>query len=203
MIGIINYGMGNIGSIQNMLRKIGALSKIIDAPEDIESVSKLILPGVGSFDHGMENLSKKGWVEPLSDAVLRRRIPVLGICLGMQLMTNGSEEGTLAGLGWIKAHTEKFSFPVRSTYKIPHMGWNIVKYSQQSILFKDLGEEPRFYFVHSYHVICEDFADIAAKTPYGKDIVCSFEHDNIMGVQFHPEKSHKFGITLLRNFANS
>lgn len=194
---IIDYGMGNLGSIANMLKKIGFNSIISSDPKEIASANRLILPGVGAFDSGMNSLEKLGILDTLNQKVLNERVPILGICLGMQLMTNSSEEGVLSGLGWIDADTKKFA---NTTLKIPHMGWNIVKHKKDSRLFDEQASEKRYYFVHSYYVDAHDERDILTTTPYGHDFVSSFEKDNIFGVQFHPEKSHSFGMRLLKNF---
>lgn len=194
---IIDYGMSNLGSIANMLKKIGFNSIISSDPKEIASANKLILPGVGAFDSGMGSLEKLGILNTLNQKVLNERIPILGICLGMQLMTNGSEEGRLPGLGWIDADTKKFA---NTTLKIPHMGWNMVKHKKDSKLFEEQKSEKRYYFVHSYYVDAYDEKDVLTTTPYGDDFVSSFEKENIFGVQFHPEKSHSFGMRLLKNF---
>jgi glutamine amidotransferase len=203
MIVIINYGAGNLGSMLNMFKKIGQEAILGNTIEDIEKADKLILPGVGSFDAGMEKLNSSGLKEILNFKVLEKRTPILGICLGLQLMTNKSEEGVLDGLGWIDAETKKFRLD-SDKFKIPHMGWNEIKIEKQSMLFKGMEEqENRFYFVHSYHLVCNAPADILVSTVYGYDFTCGVERNNILGVQFHPEKSHKFGMQLLRNFSEN
>lgn len=200
MIVIVNYDMGNVGSIANMLAKIGHRAVISSDVKIISKATKLIIPGVGSYDSGVKNLQRLGLWDILNEKVLEEKVPVLGICLGMQLMTMCSEEGSLNGLGWIKAETKKFRFN-SNLLKIPHMGWNIVKLHKASKLFDGMeNQENRFYFVHSYAVECLDENDILTTTYYGHDFVSSFEKDNIIGVQFHPEKSHKFGMQLIRNF---
>ncbi|HWR26487.1 MAG TPA: imidazole glycerol phosphate synthase subunit HisH [candidate division Zixibacteria bacterium] len=202
MVHIVDYGMGNMGSILNMLKKIGTAAVISSKISDIEKAEKLILPGVGSFDNGISNLRNLGLVPILSDKVINDRIPILGICLGMQLLTMGSEEGALDGLGWLKAKTIRFNFDKTQTnLKVPHMGWNTVKIEIEDYLFRDMYQDARFYFVHSYHVVCDDELDVASKTHYGYDFISSVQKENIFGVQFHPEKSHKFGLKLLKNFA--
>ena len=200
MLAIIDYGMGNLGSIQNMLKYLGYKSFISDDPEKISEADKLILPGVGAFDNGMENLNSKGLVEILTRRVLREKVPVLGICLGMQLLSKRSGEGTLPGLGWIDAETIRFSFPEHSGLRIPHMGWNTVTAQKKSPLIEDMPPDARFYFVHSYHVTCRDPSDILLTTSYGLELTSAVERGNIYGVQFHPEKSHKYGMGILRNF---
>lgn len=199
MILIVNYGLGNIGSIQNMLKKVGIKSIISSNVEDIYSANKIILPGVGAFDNGISNLNKLGLIDALETKVFKDKTPILGICLGMQLFTEKSEEGILQGLGWVKAETVKFLNDYRDI-KIPHMGWNTIKIEKESFIFNDMFDNPRFYFVHSYYVRCKDDKDIIATTNYGIDFVSVFEKDNIIGIQFHPEKSHKFGMKILKNF---
>ena len=194
---IIDYGLGNLGSIANMIKKVGHKCIITSELEEIKKASKLILPGVGSFDNGMKSLKELGMIEVLNQKILIEKTPILGICLGMQLMTQSSEEGKLSGLGWIDAKTKKF---VSDTLKIPHMGWNIIKHQKEPKLFDECKSEKRFYFVHSYCVSCNNQEDILANTNYTQDFVSSFEKENIIGVQFHPEKSHKFGMQLLKNF---
>jgi len=198
MIAIIDYGMGNIGSIQNMLKKIGAPVTITHDPATISAAEKIILPGVGAFDTAIENLNKAGLIPLLNDLALERHRPILGICLGMQLMTKRSDEGALPGLGWLDAETVRFP---NDSLRVPHMGWNTVRIRGEPSIFKDMGEEPRFYFVHSYHLVCKDEGDVLATTHYGYDFVSSVRKGNIYGTQFHPEKSHRFGMRLLKNFS--
>ena len=201
MIVIVDYHMGNVGSIQNMLRKIGIDSIISSNPQKIADADKLILPGVGAFDSGMENLAELKLLGPLNEWVQNNETPILGICLGMQLMTNTSEEGILPGLGWIDAKTVKFHFnPAQNDLKIPQMGWNTITIRRNNRLLNGLDNNSRFYFVHSYHVNCNNPDDILATTFHGYDFVSVFRRKNVMGTQFHPEKSHKFGLTLLKNF---
>ena len=200
MIYIINYGVGNLSSIANIIKKVGGESEIINDVSLLKTAKKIILPGVGAFDHGMKKLAEHGWIEGLNDAVLNRKIPVLGICLGMQLLCKSSEEGILPGLGWIDAEVKKFSFPEGSDLKIPHMGWNTVKVKKDNPLLKITDEEQRFYFVHSYRVVCNNSEDTLATTNYGVEFTSSLSHNNILGAQFHPEKSHRFGMSFLKNF---
>lgn len=201
MITIIDYKTGNLGSIQNMLKKIRVESIIASGPHDIEAATRIILPGVGAFDQGMQNLESLGIMDILNRKVNDEKIPVLGICLGMQLMTHGSEEGKMKGLGWIDADTIKFRFNDPVHFKSPHMGWNFIKRQKDSRLFRDMDPESRFYFVHSYYVRSNDPSDILTLTDYETEFTSSFERGNILGVQFHPEKSHRFGMSLLKNFA--
>lgn len=201
MVVIVDYGMGNLGSILNMLRKIGTHAIISSKEEEVKQADKLILPGVGAFDNGITSLTRLGLTPHLDQKVLQEKTPTLGICLGMQLFGKKSEEGRLPGLGWIDAEVRKFQFEESERrLKIPHMGWNVVKTRRQSSLFNGLEKDSRFYFAHSYHVVCSNTDDPVAETVYGHKFTSSLQIDNILGVQFHPEKSHKFGMTLLRNF---
>jgi len=200
MITIINYGMGNLGSVANMIKKVGGKSIITSNKEDIKNAKKILLPGVGAFDNAVKNLKSLDLWDLIKEKVLEEKISIIGICLGMQLLTKGSEEGDLEGFGFIDAYAKKFKFE-NSDLKIPHMGWNIVKLQKKSKLFEGMEkEENRFYFVHSFAVECYNKEDILTITNYGYDFVSSFEKDNIIGCQFHPEKSHKFGMKLFKNF---
>lgn len=202
MITIIDYNAGNIGSIRNMIRKIGGEFVVSSDPEVITSAEKLILPGVGHYDYGMKNLNEKGLVGILNQRVLENKVPILGICLGVQLFTQKSEEGVSEGLGWFDAETVRFKFDNNNT-KIPHMGWSDAELKKkESRLFKDMHDEARFYFVHSYHLKAHDSNEVLANSVYGYPFVSAMERDNIVGVQFHPEKSHKFGMKILENFIN-
>jgi len=200
MITVIDYGMGNVGSILNMLKKIRVAAAVSSGIEDIRAADKLILPGVGAFDNGIRSLNERGLIELLQERIIEDRIPILGVCLGMQLLTESSEEGNLKGLGFIRARTVRFKFE-KNNLKVPNMGWNFVEIKKESKLFKKMDRNSRFYFVHSYYVVCENKEDILATTVYGFPFVSAFEVENIFGVQFHPEKSHKFGMQLLKNFA--
>ncbi len=199
MITIVDYTLGNLNSVANMIRHIGGDCRITDNPEEIARADKLLLPGVGAFDRGIEALNASGIAEALSVAVLERGVPILGICLGMQLMTKRSEEGRLPGLGWLDAEVVKFRFPEGSGLKIPHMGWNTHSIQRDNPLIRH-EERQRFYFVHSYHVVCANESDVTATCGYGYDFVAAFAHNNIFGAQFHPEKSHSFGMAVMRNF---
>lgn len=200
MITIVDYGAGNIGSILNMIKKIGGESQVSSDESVIDKAQKLILPGVGSFDFGMQQLINSGLIDVLNKKVLVDKIPILGICLGVQLFTKGSAEGNLKGLGWIDAETVRFDFESDSMLKIPHMGWNTIKILKDSKIFKGMYEESRFYFVHSYHLKCNDEADGLTISNYGYPFVSGLEKNNIIGFQFHPEKSHKYGMKILKNF---
>lgn len=201
MITIINYGLGNLGSIQNMLKYIGIESKIENDPDQLKNSRKIILPGVGAFDTAVNKIKEKGLFEVLNEKALKEQIPILGICLGMQLMTNGSEEGKEKGFGWVNAKTLSFKNNINIEFKIPHMGWNTVKKSNNDFLTQGL-DEGRFYFLHSYFVKVNDKKNSILKSYYGIEFDSAINKDNIYGVQFHPEKSHKFGIKLFENFAS-
>lgn len=200
MIVVVDYGMGNLASIVNMLKKGGTECVVSSDPMRVGEAEKLILPGVGAFDTGMKNLAERKLIEPLNRAVLERKAPVLGLCLGMQLMTKRSAEGLLAGLGWFDAETVRFRFQDPSL-KVPHMGWNTMRFTQESFLEQRLDADARFYFVHSFYVICNRPSNVLGVTTYGHEFACALVNDNMTGVQFHPEKSHRFGLQLLRNFA--
>lgn len=196
MIGIIDYGMGNVGSVESMINHLGYYkTKIVTTPEKLREVTKIILPGVGTFDNGMKNLKDSGLLDELNTQVLINNKPVLGICLGMQLLMDKSEEGKLNGLGWIKGECKKFRFPDNSL-KVPHMGWNV----SSPITNKLCDNDSRFYFVHSYYVKCHNKNDIMLETNYGIDFTSGISKNNIFGVQFHPEKSHKYGMKLMKKF---
>lgn len=197
---IIDYGMGNIGSIVNMLKYLG-LKAIVSSEESIISkADKIILPGVGHFDQAIKNIDNLFLREIINETALIKKTPFLGICLGMQLMCNSSEEGTLSGLALVDAKVNKFTFSHDTNLKVPHMGWNYIQTAKKSKILDSLDDTSRFYFVHSYFVKCQNENDILTKTTFGFDYASSFEKDNLIGVQFHPEKSHKFGITLFKNF---
>ncbi len=199
MVTIIDYGMGNLGSIKNIIKKIGHQSEITADKDKIAAADKLILPGVGSFDKAMSNLAELGLIELIQQKAAEGT-PLLGICLGMQLLANGSEEGVLPGLGIIPGQVKKFE--VTAPLKVPHMGWNVVEYNKQCGLYQgfDAFEETRFYFVHSYHYVCNQPEQVAGTTIYQTPFTSSVFHKNVYGAQFHPEKSHKYGMLLLKNF---
>ena len=199
MITIIDYGMGNLGSVVNMLRRIEVGCEVTGDPARIAEASHILLPGVGAFDAAMERIDASGIRPVLDDKALHQRVPVLGICLGMQLLTRGSEEGVRPGLGWIPGKTRRL--PNSLGIKIPHMGWNVAVRTRPCALTDRLEGEIRFYFVHTYCVKTDDPHDTVMQTRYGTDFAAAVQRDNIMGVQFHPEKSHRFGMQLLRNFA--
>ncbi|MER2511533.1 MAG: imidazole glycerol phosphate synthase subunit HisH [Nitrosomonas ureae] len=199
MITIVDYGMGNLGSIVNMLKRVGADVAVASSAAAVSAADKLIIPGVGAFDHGMTGMND-GWIDVLNEAVLHRGVPVLGICLGMQLLCRSSEEGHLPGLGWIDAHVKRFRMSDEHNLKVPHMGWNTVTIVKPNPLIEVGQDEQRFYFVHSYHVVCSNPEDVLAVTDYGFHFAAAVSHENIFGVQFHPEKSHRFGMDLIKKF---
>jgi glutamine amidotransferase len=201
MITIVNYGMGNLGSMLNMFRRIGFKAAIESDPSLIRRAKKLVLPGVGSFDTAMGCINNApGLRDALEHNVLVERAPILGVCLGMQLLTRSSEEGRLAGLGWIPAVTSRF--PKQDGLKVPHMGWNVAQPTTSNLLTAEVGDAPHYYFVHSYCVHVDNPAHSLMKTHYGIEFDSAIGNLNIYGVQFHPEKSHRFGMHLLENFAN-
>ncbi|HWY36793.1 MAG TPA: imidazole glycerol phosphate synthase subunit HisH [Nitrosopumilaceae archaeon] len=201
MITIIDYGIGNLSSIRNMLSKAGFNSIISGRPEDIADASKILLPGMGAFDNCMEKLDQSGLRPLIEKRVLIEKIAVLGICVGLQMFMQSSEEGLLQGLGWIKGNTIRFRQDrMQEERKIPNMGWLDVQFKRASPLLKGL-EGSRFYFAHSYHVELKESSDELISANYGYEYAVAIEHENIMGVQFHPEKSHRFGMQLLKNFA--
>jgi glutamine amidotransferase len=201
MIHIVDYGVGNCGSIANMLSRLGIENRIEGEPAGILTAERLILPGVGAFDAGMQNLEARGLAEPLRKAVLERKTPVLGICLGMQLLGKGSEEGMFPGLGLVDAHCVRFDPAAASDpIKVPHMGWAEIDVVRPNQLFAE-NEPARFYFVHSYHVVCAQRDVVTAEADHGMRFTAAFEQGPIYGVQFHPEKSHRFGMRLMQAFA--
>ncbi|GAM97935.1 imidazole glycerol phosphate synthase amidotransferase subunit [alpha proteobacterium U9-1i] len=205
MIVILNYDMGNVGSIGNMFKRLGFQATVSRDPDVIAKADRLIVPGVGAYDQGMENLDRMGLRQVLDDRVLGARVPVLGICLGMQLMTKGSEEGSAKGLGWIDADTVHFKRGLEQQapdMRLPHIGWNFVDLAQRHELVQNLPEDPRFYFVHTYRVECADPSDVLLTSEYhGVPFTAAFARRNIAGIQCHPEKSHKFGMQVFMNFA--
>jgi glutamine amidotransferase len=203
MVTIIDYGVGNLASIKNMLKKAGSDSLISSDEGDILAAKKLILPGIGAFDACSEKLNQSGLINALNKKVLEDKTPILGICVGLQLLLNGSEEGKLPGLGWIRGKVIRFDKnKLNASHKVPHMGWTEIKQAKTSRLFNEMFEEPRFYFVHSYYASPLNQNDVLAYAHYGYDFPAAIEHENILGVQFHPEKSHKFGLKLMANFVS-
>jgi len=200
VIVIVDHGMGNLGSVHNMLRKIGVEGVRSADPRVIAAAEKIVLAGIGAFDGAAGRLAELGLVDALNEAVMDRRVPTLGVCLGMQLMARSSEEGDEAGLGWLDADVRRFAFPAESRLPVPHMGWEEITLTRTSPLFPDLAEEPRFYFSHAYHLECNDPADVVATATYGYPFAAAIHRGNILGTQFHPEKSHVFGLALYRRF---
>jgi glutamine amidotransferase len=200
MITIVDYGVGNIASLVNMYDYLGHTVDVSDQPDRIRAADKLILPGVGAFDKAMSTLQARNLVAPIRDAVLDRGRPLLGVCLGMQLLARGSEEGNLPGLALIDA--DVVHIPAHEQLKVPHMGWAEVESGAANSLFPVTKERERFYFVHSYFMRCDDEADCAGTVDYGTRMCVAVSHRNVHGVQFHPEKSHRFGMRLLNSFAD-
>jgi glutamine amidotransferase len=201
IIHIPNLSLGNTKSVINMINRIGGKVILANSPEELLEAKKIILPGVGSFDIGMRELQDGGWVETLNKLVIEQYVPILGICLGMQFFFDKSEEGSENGLGWIKGYLQKFISEENNPIKIPHMGWNTLNILRKDGLIPtDVNEEVRYYFVHSYHAICQNNEEIVATAFHGSNITAAVQKNNIYGVQFHPEKSHRFGMDLLRNF---
>lgn len=201
MIAIINYGLGNLTSIRNMFKRIGCDTVITDNKDEIRNASKLLLPGVGHFKKGMSNLNNTGLTELLNEQVKEKGKPILGICLGAQLMTAHSQEGDVDGLGWVNATTIKFDTEKLNGLPVPHMGWADIKARNGHELWNDMPADPRFYFVHNYHFSFDNPELITATATYGYEFACAFHSGNIYGAQFHPEKSHKFGMKVLENFS--
>jgi imidazole glycerol-phosphate synthase subunit HisH len=200
MIAIIDYGVGNLGSVKNMLKKAGFESVLASDISTVENAQKIILPGIGAFDHCMQKFNASGLRQLVTEKVTQEKIPLLGICVGLQMLMENSEEGIEPGLGWITGKTIKFKKESLGDLKIPHMGWTDVKRSKDSFLTHELGDQPRFYFVHSYHVFPDHPEDELLSANYGYDFTAAVNRDNIFGVQFHPEKSHKYGMKILENF---
>jgi imidazole glycerol-phosphate synthase subunit HisH len=201
MIAVIDSGVCNVGSILNMLKRVGSAGVPVRETAQLEHATKVILPGIGSFDAGIASLERLDLTGLLTRKATVEKVPVLGICLGMQLMTSASAEGERRGLGWLDAETLRFDNTKIPGLKVPHMGWNSVETLKPSALLAELPQEPRFYFVHSYFVRCRDRADALLSARYGIEFDAAFERGNLFGVQFHPEKSHRFGMHILHNFA--
>ena len=203
MISIVDYGLGNLKAFANIFKRLNIDAEFVKTPEQLNSAEKIILPGVGAFDHAMEELNKSGMREKLDELVLVKKVPVIGICVGMQMLGKRSDEGKLDGLGWIDADIIKFDPNlINQKPQLPHMGWNDVHPIGNNPLFQDLETNAIFYFLHSYYFSCKNSEDAIAKSEYGLEFTSAVNHRNIYGVQFHPEKSHQYGIQLLKNFAN-
>ena len=209
MIAVVDFQLSNIGSVLNMLRYLGVEANITTNPKEVELSEKIILPGVGSFDRAMNNIHELGLLSALNSRVLEAKVPVLGICLGMQILGEGSEEGGIEGLSWIKGSCKRFDFSeqvvgkAEDKLRIPHMGWNTVFQKKESKLLQDMYDKPRFYFVHSYYFEVGEASDTLLSTKHGEYFTSAVERENIYGTQFHPEKSHKFGSQLISNFVNN
>jgi glutamine amidotransferase len=202
MITLIDYGVGNINAFVNVYKRVDIPVKVAKNAQDLEDAQKLILPGVGHFDHAMSQLNNSGMRAKLDELVLEKKIPVIGICVGMQMMGNYSDEGKLEGLKWIDASVKKFDeTKINQVTRLPHMGWNDVKPKKDLALFKGLEQDAIFYFLHTYYFECNNPDDIMAVSDYGIEFACAAHHENKYGIQFHPEKSHHYGETLLHNFA--
>ena len=202
MITIVDYGLGNIQAFLNVYKQLNVEARTAQTAGELAGATRVILPGVGAFDHAMERLEQSGMRATLDELVLRRQVPVLGVCVGMQMLARGSDEGKLPGLGWIDAHVSAFQcWEPAKQLPVPHMGWNDVRPNTATGLFEDLGADVRFYFLHSFFFQCADPKDVLAVAQYGADFSAAVHHRNVYGVQFNPEKSHHFGTRLLRNFA--
>jgi len=202
MIAIIDYGLGNVKAFANVYKKLNIPAVIAGKSEDFKDADKIILPGVGAFDYAMTLLEKSGMKEQLTEMVIGRRIPVLGICVGMQMLAASSEEGTRPGLGWIDGEVKKFKLSSSaSTMRIPHMGWNNIKPVKKTGLMDGLDHNSKFYFLHSYYFKVHNPENLIAITDYDGEFACAAGSGNIYGVQFHPEKSHGWGVRLLENFS--
>ena len=203
MIGIVDYGSGNVQAIATIYKNLNIECLVINNPNDLKQSSKLILPGVGAFDETMKQLDCSGLKEELNRLVLKESVPVLGICVGLQVMGYGSEEGSLPGLGWIPGYVKKFDVnKLDFKPKLPHMGWNTIVNRNNSFLFKNIDIDFGFYFVHSFYFECENSKNILSTSKYGIEFTSAIFKDNIYGTQFHPEKSHRNGVQLLKNFYN-
>ena len=199
-VAIVDYGMGNLHSVKRKLDRIGVHAHLTSDPDDVLRADKLLLPGVGHFGKAMEHLVTLGLVPALHEAVVVRKTPILGICLGMQLFARHSQEGDAEGLGWIDADVTRFAIDDTLRFKVPHMGWNGLRFARASPLLEGVTEKNEFYFVHAYHMVCRDSGDVLCDTDYGYQFTSVVQRENLYGVQFHPEKSQDAGEVLLRNF---
>lgn len=202
MISIVDYGLGNIGAFLNMYKRMNVPARAVRTAGELADAVRIVLPGVGAFDHAMDLLDASGMRQTLDRKVMEEKVPVVGICVGMQILADASEEGQGRGLGWIPGTVRHFrSMPTPADLPLPHMGWNDVQPSRDGGLFRGLERDARFYFLHSFYYETADPADNAATSVYGGEFACAVRRDNVWGVQFHPEKSHHFGAMLLKNFA--
>tara|TARA_B110000438_G_C15807524_1_gene648140 strand:- start:1768 stop:2385 length:618 start_codon:yes stop_codon:yes gene_type:complete len=202
MIGIIDYGLGNVKAFANVYKNLNLPTRIINQPSELRDVDRIILPGVGAFDYAMKKLNQSGMREVLDEIILEKNLPVLGICVGMQMLAYSSDEGSHPGLGWIEGTVKKFDLSnLNKSLIVPHMGWNNVTPLKNNGLFKDFDFKAHFYFLHSYYFQCQNKDQIIAISDYGGEFTCAVNYRNIFGIQFHPEKSHQHGIQLLKNFS--
>lgn len=202
VVTVVNYGLGNIQAFFNIYNRLNIAVEIATTPEQLARANRIILPGVGAFDWAMERLNKSGLRETLDKLVLQIGVPVLGVCVGMQMMGRRSEEGKVSGLGWIDADVVRFNTLELGALPLPHMGWNDISSCSSACLLRNI-QEPLFYFLHSYYMVPHSSADILATAEYGSVFTAAIRHGHILGTQFHPEKSHKCGVELLRNFAET
>ena len=204
MIGLINYGSGNIHAIANIYNRLNIPFFLVTDPLELNKANKLILPGVGDFDETMMLLRQRGLIDALDEFVRIRKVPILGVCVGMQVLGDRSEEGSLSGFGWIKGNIRKLdAAKIAKKPYLPHMGWNSINILKDNFLLKDIDAENGFYFLHNYYFDCDHVDDIVCTTNYGITFPVVVNHDNVYGTQFHPEKSHKNGIAIFKNFANN
>jgi imidazole glycerol-phosphate synthase subunit HisH len=201
MIAIVDYGLGNVTAFANVFDRIKQPYVLAKAASDLSTATRIVLPGVGSFDYAMKLLEDSGMAPELNRKVLEEKTPVLGVCVGMQMMAQASEEGSRPGLGWFDGEVKKFLETPDESVRIPHMGWNTARTAREHPLVAGLDNDSRFYFLHSYYFECHREADVLATTEYDGKFACAVAHENILGVQFHPEKSHRWGSRLLENFA--
>jgi glutamine amidotransferase len=204
VIGILDYGLGNILAFVNMYKRLHHPTRVVRQPADLAGVRKLILPGVGAFDHAMVLFNQSGLRPAVEDLVFGQQVPVMGICVGMQMLADSSEEGKLPGLGWIKGQVTRINATgAQGRVRLPHMGWNDILVSGQQLLFRGLETDARFYFLHSFYFAAEREQDVLASVEYGSRFTCAVGKGHVLGVQFHPEKSHRYGAMLLQNFAET
>ena len=203
MIAVVDYGLGNVASFLNMYKRMNIPAKSARTVDDLDGIDRFVLPGVGAFDHAMDLLDRSGMRPALDDLALQKKVPVLGVCVGMQMMADGSDEGTCPGLGWVPGRVRSFANePEAAKLPLPHMGWNDITPDTSSALFDGLQTDARFYFLHSFYFECTGSDNVEAEASYGIEFSCAVRSGNVHGVQFHPEKSHHFGAALLRNFAS-
>jgi glutamine amidotransferase len=200
-VAVVNSGVGNLGAIPNMLARVGASAIVTTDPDVVRRAERVVLPGVGSFDAALRNLESSGVLDALHDKVLVQKAPFLGLCLGMELLADRSEEGRRSGLGWIPGSVVRFRFDgLEPPPRVPHMGWNWVRPTRNVPILQDLGPNARFYFAHSFHFVPDDPADTVGVSTYGLEFAAVIQRENVMGLQFHPEKSHRFGLRVFENF---